>query len=423
MYKSLVFLAAALFSSIAMIGASHAAISEGVVASVDNMAITSYELEQRSLLALLGTGMPATDESVRRIKPVIIRSLADELHHQKEASRNGIIVSEPDLEKAVDNIIQKNGSTPEIFKAKLASNGISFETLRSQIRSQLLWNRIMAARIRPQISVSEDEIYNFVEVSEKATTQTEFQISEILLRVDTPESENQVANMASKIKADVASGAASFESLKREISARGAIDAEGEKWITSDLMDAEVAQAMQSAEIGMIAGPIRTSDGYHIVKLINKREQTFDPGDHITLDIRQIIYPLPKKEDAEGVDNIAESLREATEKTSGYATCDEFAEAALQINTPAEVNLGKIKYADIMEPIKSRIQRLKANDKTTPFRTKYGIHVLMVCGRDLNLSEETVSDIKQSIFNRKLELESRKYMRNLRRNSLVEIKI
>lgn len=423
MYKSLVFLAAALFSSIAMIGASHAAISEGVVASVDNMAITSYELEQRSLLALLGTGMPATDESVRRIKPVIIRSLADELLHQKEASRNGIIVSEPDLEKAVDNIIQKNGSTPEIFKAKLASNGISFETLRSQIRSQLLWNRIMAARIRPQISVSEDEIYNFVEVSEKATTQTEFQISEILLRVDTPESENQVANMASKIKADVASGAASFESLKREISARGAIDAEGEKWITSDLMDAEVAQAMQSAEIGMIAGPIRTSDGYHIVKLINKREQTFDPGDHITLDIRQIIYPLPKKEDAEGVDNIAESLREATEKTSGYATCDEFAEAALQINTPAEVNLGKIKYADIMEPIKSRIQRLKANDKTTPFRTKYGIHVLMVCGRDLNLSEETVSDIKQSIFNRKLELESRKYMRNLRRNSLVEIKI
>ena len=177
MYKSLVFLAAALFSSIAMIGASHAAISEGVVASVDNMAITSYELEQRSLLALLGTGMPATDESVRRIKPVIIRSLADELLHQKEASRNGIIVSEPDLEKAVDNIIQKNGSTPEIFKAKLASNGISFETLRSQIRSQLLWNRIMAARIRPQISVSEDEIYNFVEVSEKATTQTEFQIS------------------------------------------------------------------------------------------------------------------------------------------------------------------------------------------------------------------------------------------------------
>ncbi len=413
---------AALFISALLLATSaNASIQERIVATIDDKAVTSYDLEQRVLLAILGSNLAFNEETKQKLRPIIIRALADEILTQKEASRQGVSVSEAELSKALETIAARNGSDISLLRTKLDSRGVSINTLREQVSGQLLWNKLLSQKVRPKIRVSDEEVLDAIEASGNSLSRDEYLISEIVMPVYSSESETQVREVAKKVYSGIRGGG-SFEAFQREFSNKSQQEenAGGDRWVTQDLVDSEIAKVLSDLQDGAVSEPIRTSDSYHIIKLKSKRKQSGDSLSRITLDIEEAVFPMESKGTS---DESAKKIAEIGEKTAKYTTCNDFRNAVEKIDGADVKSRTKLNYSAIDESERSRLARLSVGEKTMPFQSGDAIKVIMVCKRTLSLPEEEKNHVRSAIFNRKAELESRKYMRNIRRSSMVEIRI
>ena len=65
----------------------------------------------------------------------IERLIVDSLQNQM-AERMGIQISDPQLDQTIDNIAREDGTTVEDLRKNLASEGVSFEVYREQVRKE-----------------------------------------------------------------------------------------------------------------------------------------------------------------------------------------------------------------------------------------------------------------------------------------------
>lgn len=398
-----------------------------IVAIVDQTVITEQELEGRirsvtAQLAKQGTELPP--ENILR-KQILERLISDTLQLQY-AAQTGLKVDDNQLDKTIERIAEQNKMTLTEFGEALSADGISMRKFRADIRSEITIARLREREVESRVNVTESEIDNFLTTQASSNESTdEFEISHILIR--TPEEGATEEVQKAKAKVDDAIKAlqdgTSFAKVSASFSdAPNALEGGSLGWKTSTQLPALFLDALKTMQAGDVSAALRSPNGFHILKLTNKRggnsplviEQTH--ARHILIKLSEIMSETEGKQKMAG---IKERLDNG----------DKFEVLARQFSEDGTASnggdLGWVNPGDTVPQFEKAMNELKDNQISEPIRSPFGWHIIQVLERrKQDMSKEAARlKARQEIRTRKADEAYQDWVRELRDRAYVELRL
>jgi peptidyl-prolyl cis-trans isomerase SurA len=144
-----------------------------------------------------------------------------------------------------------------------------------------------------------------------------------------------------------------------------------------------------------------------------------------TVNLRQFHLAIPAQSTPTQINQIKLKSRTLTQKVTG---CNAFKTLIKNSGTKLSGELGTFKLNQISAEMRELIKDLPVGKPSFPSISNDGVVVLMVCNRQtpmpvaLNL-DEIRNRIKRNLVSHQLNLAARRYSRDLRRASFIEIRL
>ncbi|MEM1400216.1 MAG: peptidylprolyl isomerase [Pseudomonadota bacterium] len=393
----------------------------GIAAVVNEEAITVSDLEGRIALGLLAAGLPNTEQARQGLRPQVLRTLIDERLRLQEATRLGIEAASDAVADGVASIAQQNGLGVDAMTTMFQQRGIPISTLEDQVRATLSWNELVTRRLSGDVQISETDIDEVIARFEATRGLSEYLLAEIVLPVADRQSEANVASFAREIVQQIRNGA-SFAAIARQFSAAAGADSGGDLgWVLQGGFPTEIEQALASLEPGRLTEPLRTTSGYSIYLMRDKRRVlTADPS-AATITLRRLAVPIPPSLPAGDRQALIDQL-EGIRQTAN--NCQSLREASEQQGLGSIEDLGTGKVSDLGDPVRGLVANLPADTPSALQEFPNGAVFYMVCDRSEpggSLPER--SEIARDLSNEQIDRLQRRYLRDLRNAAYIEVRI
>ncbi|HJS30798.1 MAG TPA: peptidylprolyl isomerase [Alphaproteobacteria bacterium] len=393
-----------------------------IVALVNDDVVSLYDLNSRLRLVLVSSNLPDTPENRRRIQPQIIRALIDEKLQRQEAERLGIGVTENELQQAVGRIEQANRLGRGGFQRFIEQNGVERSTVYEQVRTGLAWRKVVERRLRSTFDVSDDEIDEQLARLQSAQGSAENLLAEIFLAVDTPEQDEEVRQTAQGLIDQMVRGAP-FSAIAQQFSQSASAASAGDiGWVPVGQFDEAINNAIAPLQRGQITPPVRSVAGYYIYLLRDRRSTSGALPEDATVSLAQMVMALPRGAGDAEVRSQGELLQQVREIVKG---CDDMERAAKELGAQFGGAPQRFRVGDLAPAIRPAVLRLKIGELSEPIRLDGGLLALMVCERDepKNTNLPSREEIAEQITRQRLDLAARRYLRDLRRAAVVDIRV
>lgn len=392
------------------------AIDDRIVAVVNDEVISSRDVENRIALFLVTGNLQDSPEIRRRLEPEVINMLIDDSLKRQEARRLDIVVGREDIDRALSQVAQQIKVPPEQLSAVLAQRGVNLATLREQIETEIGWSATVRRLARDAAQVSEEDIDEELEQHQVNAGKPELRIGEIFLPIDSPQDEENVRALAVQL-IDALRNGASFAGLAR-IFSQGPAALEGGDlgWIRPGQLDPQLEQVVFRMQPGQLAGPVRGPSGVHILALIGRRTAGM-PGATLTVDLQQVFAPLPPSASPSQIQEMAETLSSLGKSA---ATCPDLATLSAEQDGVSSRHLG-LDPQRLPPELRQIVATLDPGDVTQPIRSSDGLAIFMLCERnEAAADDKTREDIRRFLRDERLAAASRRHLRDLRRNAMVD---
>ena len=150
-------------------GQSAAQSVQRIAAIVNDELITEYDLEARIKFVMFSTRLPDRAKVRKRIRVQVLRSLINEKLRLQETRRQNISVSRREMARAKHTIEKQNRIPKHGLDKILEAKNIPLETLELRLRAVIAWSKLVRSRLKPRITVGEDEIDEIDEDIVKST--------------------------------------------------------------------------------------------------------------------------------------------------------------------------------------------------------------------------------------------------------------
>lgn len=404
-----------------------AAQAQSIIATVNDDAITSTDVEGRVRLALLGSGIKPDAATIEKLRGQVLRGLIDERLQQQEVSRIGLSVEDKDIEAEKARLAAQNNLKPEQLAGFFAKAHVPMSALEEQIRAKLLWTKIIQRVLRPEVNVSDAEIDAEIARLNANAGKPEYLVAEIFLPVDRADQQEKVRLSATRLFEQISHGAR-FSVIARQFSQAPSAAASGDiGWVQPGQFEPEIDKALAQMKPGTVSPPIRTASGYTLLML---RETRLAQGAGVEgaagapkVTLRQVSLPLAQGASPAEVKQAAEKL-EAQRKQA--KNCNDMAAFAKTNGTEAGGDLGTVEEASLAATARTIVAGLKVNEAGPLMKNEEGALFLMVCARTAPAVGEATEAARGRIINKlgtqKLEVQARRYLRDLRQNAFIEVR-
>ena len=391
----------------------------GIAAVVNDRAISMFDLEARVDIAIYNANLARTDDMRRQAAGPVLRNLIDEALQAEEARSKGIRVTDRDMAEAVRRIEEGNGVPRGGLESFLAGRGIAVGAVLDQVRARVAWAKYIDLRIRPAVSVSEDEIDEEIARLEAARGRPEYLVSEIVLYDDPAAGPDELRAAAQGIVRQLRGGA-DFAAVAAQFG-QGALAREGGDlgWVQEGQSRAEIDRALAAMAVGAISDPIRAAGAWHVLHLRDKRETMADPEDSTELFLSQILLPA----DGGAPGGEADRLALARNIAADARGCDALRARGAELEDSLSGDIGWTMAGDLPAPFRDALDGLEPGAASAPVITENGVHVVMICERrDDNAGDGLRDRIYERIVTRRLAIVERRLLRDLRRAAFVDIR-
>src|SRR5260221_7147162 len=139
-------------------------LSEGVVASVNDEVISTYDVIQRMRLLIVTSGIQPTDQNIPQMKDEAVRSLIDErlemqeLRHEGKTQKFDLVAGDDEDNDEIADIARQNNTSADQLMSQLAAQGVGAETFREQLRAEISWRGWIRGRYGSRVRIGEDQI-------------------------------------------------------------------------------------------------------------------------------------------------------------------------------------------------------------------------------------------------------------------------
>ena len=351
--------------------------------------------------------------------PQVLRGLIDEALQTEEAGRLNIRVTSGELDDAIGQIERANNIPDGRLEEIVQSRGVAPEAMLTQIRASLAWQKLISRRVVPTIEIGEEEIDSVIKRIRSGEGQTQFLVSEILLPVDDAAQRQAVLDLANRLASQVRQGA-EFTGIARQFSKSASAATGGDiGWIQEGELIDEANQALASLEVGQVSDPVRTPDGYLILRIAERRKLRTPGQEDARITLRQLLIPVPKDASDDEVQSQIFLAREVAANTSG---CDDFAEIAREMGTPQPAKAAGFRLGDLNSQLQQLAAATDVGVASEPLRTPTGVQIIMVCERQ-EAGALPRDQIRDTLLRQRIDMLSRRYLRDLRRSAFVDLRV
>jgi peptidyl-prolyl cis-trans isomerase SurA len=389
-----------------------------IAAVVNEDIITLYDVQSRLGLVIATSGLDNTPEIQRRLVPQIVDALIEERLKMQEARRLKIKVEEPEIRQAVDNIEARNNMQPGAFRAMLESRGIDSSALYNQIEADVSWVKVVRQSMQQSVAVGEDEVNAVLRRARANQGKPEYLVAEIVLPVPTPAQEPGVREMAARL-VEQARGGAPFQALAQQFSQSPTAAVGGDLgWIVPGEMEAEMDDTVARMQPGQVSDPIRTSTGYHILSLRERRAAGAPDPNLAVVTLEQIYLPT------EGVRALApERVDELSRTISGLTSCEQMKKLGEELATPGSGSISPVYAGGLPPKVRDVVMGLQPGRTSPPIEVGGARLFIQVCMRRDDTGVPSADQIHSNLEGEKLQNAARQRLRDLRRQALIDVRL
>ncbi|MGB5725097.1 MAG: peptidylprolyl isomerase [Parasphingorhabdus sp.] len=388
-------------------------------AIVNGDIITGTDVGHRLALIVAANGGEVSDEERQRLRLQVLRNLIDEPLQIQEAEANEIVIGAEEVETTFRQVAQQNFKQDiDAFDQYLRTQGTSTDTLKRQIKGELAWNRLLRRNIQPFINVGDEEVNAIIERLNASKGTSEFRIGEIYMSAS-QETAAQVTENMRKILEQIRAGG-SFVAYARQFSEASTAATGGDLgWVRPAQLPQTLADAAEQMQVGQVVGPVEVPGGFSILYLIDARQVlTADPRNAL-LSLKQLAIGFPAGITESQAAAQAEKFAVATQAIKG---CGAANEVAAQLGASV-VDNDQVRLRDLPAALQGTIAELQIGQASQPFGSvEDGVRVLILCGRDdpKSASAPSFDDIMSRLENDRVNKRAQIYLRDLRRDAIIE---
>ncbi|MFZ1989168.1 MAG: peptidylprolyl isomerase [Alphaproteobacteria bacterium] len=400
-----------------------------IAAIVNDEVISGYDLDQRVKLLTNASGVQPSPEEMERIRAQVLRELIDEKLKLQEVKRLKVDIKDQEILDQLNYIASRNNTTAEDIKKQLGKQGISITTLTDQIKADIAWNELVQGRFGPEVSIDPGEVKRIMSEARSNIDKPQYNVLQIFLAVDSPDEDAKVKQRALDLLDDLKHGHP-FTQVAQNFSQDSSAANGGDiGWVMQGQLAPELDAWLRTAHRGEVTPqPIKTLAGYYILAVKDSRNVAAAPSDPKGgFDMRQIILPLDAYASAETAKRARDQLIAVASKVKG---CDKLEAAFASIPGAKVMDIGRRPVASLPPPFQPLVARLAPGSVSTdPLRTNEGWVTLAVCGKEVEQEEAaspgalTENDIKERLFEQQMSMLSRRYLRDLRRDAVIDSRI
>lgn len=248
-----------------------------IVAVVNSEPVTNYEVSSRlaraeAQLAQQGGAMPPREAIARE---VLNRIILEKIQLQ-QARELGLKVDDYAVSQVEQNVANQNSVTVEQLHARLASDGISKERFREDLRNQLLQQRLREREVDGRVKVTDLDIDQYLRDEQKNTSAaaTEINLGHVLVLVPENATPEQVAERKARAQlaldklrdgSDLAAVARAYSDAPESTNPGGLLGLR-----PADRYPELFVKATQAEPVGSLVGPVRSPAGFHILKVVER---------------------------------------------------------------------------------------------------------------------------------------------------------
>ena len=394
-----------------------------IVAVVNGDVISNADVENRTRLFALSTGLPMTPDVLDRLKHQITRQLIDERLRMQEVLRQKIIVPDKAIADAIREVETRNGMQAGALRQRLASDGVSLRTLIDQIRTQIGWGQVLRERLGEKATITDAEVAEQQRLQAQLVGKPEYRVGEIFIPVDDPAATADAQRFAETVITELRRGAP-FPVVAAQFSQNQTALQGGELgWVQPNQLDPEVARLVTEMPIGAISNPEKVPGGFSIITLQGKREIGRDVGTAVSL--RQVFLPFSGALNPQAP---TEQQRQLLEKAKSIGasvhSCEQMERVAKDNNSPRPADPGEIRLEGVSPPtFRQLLASLPFDRASQPLVTSDGIAVVIVCSREeKNLAQMNKPEVRAQLLNKRVELLARQLEAALHRHANIEIR-
>ena len=421
-------------TQVATVASSPVRTLDQIAAVVNGEIITRNELREKidtvsRTLARQGTQTPPADVLE---KQVLERMIIDKATIQA-ANDEGMRVDDFQLDRAVQRVAESNSMTVQAFRDRLEREGTPFVRFRDELRNQILIERLRAKEVDDKVQVGEGEIDNFIaeQTGTAPGAAQEIDVAQILLRVPEQASAEQIERQ--RVRAEdlynQVQGGADFARLAAGFSdAPEALSGGDLGWRAQDRLPQLFTDAIAPLAAGQTAKPVKSANGFHILKLVAKRGAGASAikaaapvvqtrARHILIKVNEVVSAAQAKQRLTDIRQRIES------KT---ATFEDMARA---YSNDASANrggdLGTLYPGDTVPEFERAMNALTIGEVSEPVESPFGFHLIQVEERK---NQEVAQDrlrllARQAIRDRKIDEAAGDWSRQVRDRAYVEVRL
>jgi len=381
---------------------------QAIAVIVNDEVISRYDVNQRVRLILVTSGIPATEENVKRIEEQAIKALIDEKIQIQEAIKLEVPDSPDEINLMLDNIARGNQTTAQGILESITSQGVNSETLLSQIKSELLWNKIVRGRFGSYINISDEEVNIIYDRTIQNINNSQYDISEIFIGFEDESEEEEAKELTERLTEQLKNEIA-FEPVAQQFSQAPSSGQGGFiGWVSEGQLDPDIISNIKNLEIGSVSDPIKTVNGYYIIKLNGKSEEG---GKN----------PMKNQYDLISVSFDIEDKIIAKDFSDNFISCKRL-DGLLENYNQKEVNvIGKRLLQELPKELHKELLEKNAGNALSPRFSEENIDIILICDRKDDIGIQVNRDvIEDNIYSQKMGMMSRRHLRDLRRDAVIE---
>jgi peptidyl-prolyl cis-trans isomerase SurA len=288
-----------------------AEIIDGIAAVVNGEIITTYDVDKEAaVIAKEPDKKSAPEAGTKKLHTAALNQLIDKKLIDLKIKELDIKISDEEVRQAIDDVKKQNNLSQDALVSALASQGLTFDQYRTQLREQMERLRLMSREVRSKIQVSEAEMKEYYESNRKLFSDEMFQARHIFFALSdkTPEADvKRIMATAMSVLQQARSGA-DFGELAKKYSDDTSTAKDGGELGTfkKGEMLPDIENALETMKPGEISNLVETKAGLHIIKLEKKFEKNAKTFAEAKPDIEEILY---KKKSEERFKQWASELR------------------------------------------------------------------------------------------------------------------
>jgi peptidyl-prolyl cis-trans isomerase SurA len=396
--------------------AQRPALREGIIAVVNDELISSYDLRQRMLLLIVTSGVQVTEQNYEAFQQQALRSLIDERLELQEAKRWELTVDEEEITEEITRMAAQSNLSYDQLVAELQRAGVDPQTLRSQIRAETGWQRLVGGRFNSKARVGKDQVDSYMAKITADSQKPQYLVAEIFLDPNLAGGLTEAQAGAQQLFQQIASGAAPFQSVARQFSnAPSAANGGDAGWLISGTIDPKIETVLQTMSGGQMTQPITTDEGVYIYYL---REKTDGNSDSV-MALKQAAISLGADAPASRVEAAQKALESFRNSQKG---CGALTDTTID-GSVVVTDLGETPLSELRDDYAAALKPLNVGQTTAPMRNDANMNVLIVCDKRLaGENAPTREQIEDRLVNQRLSMLGRRYLRDVRNQATIENK-